>query len=67
MIKGRMVISHTSGDAHVSDKQDKLATKLQGDSGGKINILGGDSVGNCEKKVHMNMCAILNGYRDTAV
>jgi hypothetical protein len=23
---------------------------IQGDSGGKANILGGDSIGNCEKK-----------------
>jgi hypothetical protein len=36
---------------------------IQGDSGGKASILGGDSIGHCEKKkVHMNMCLILNGY-----
>jgi hypothetical protein len=25
-------------------------SKIQGDSGGKINILGGDEIGHCEKK-----------------
>jgi hypothetical protein len=35
-----------------------------GDSGGKVSILGV----HCEKKkVHMNICLILNGYWDTAV
>jgi hypothetical protein len=38
----------------------------QGDSGGEVNISVGDSNGHCEKKVHMNMCLILNGYRDRA-
>jgi hypothetical protein len=28
---------------------------MQGDSGGKANILGGDSVDYCEKKVHVNI------------
>jgi hypothetical protein len=23
---------------------------------GKMNILGGDSIGHCEEKVHMNVC-----------
>jgi len=36
---------------------------VQCDSGGEKSILGGDSIGHCEKKV----CLILNGYRDTAV
>jgi hypothetical protein len=31
----------------------------QGDSGGRL-IFGGDS----EKKFHMNMCLVLDGYRD---
>jgi hypothetical protein len=39
----------------------------QGDSWGKVSILGGESIGPCEKKVHMNMCLMLNGYQDTAV
>jgi hypothetical protein len=42
---------------------------LQGDSGGEVSILGGDSSSNCEKKkkVHINMCLILNGYWDSCV
>ena len=40
----------------------------QGEAGGKVSILGGDRIGHCEKKkVNMNMCLILNGYRDGAV
>ena len=43
-------------------------TEIQGDSGGKTNILEGDCIGHCEKKkeVHMNKCLMLNGYRDKA-
>jgi hypothetical protein len=33
----------------------------------KFNTLGGNSKGHCEKKVHINMCLILNRYRDRAV
>jgi hypothetical protein len=44
-----------------------MSSGIQGDSGGKVTILGGDSIGHCEKKVHMNMCLLLNGYRDRAV
>jgi hypothetical protein len=41
---------------------------VQGDSGGKVSILRGDSIGYCEgKKVRMNMCLIAIGYRDRAV
>jgi hypothetical protein len=41
---------------------------IQGDSAGKINILRGDNIGHCEKKsLHMNMCLILNCFRDTSV
>jgi hypothetical protein len=40
---------------------------IQGDSGGKINTLGGDGIGHCEKTVSINICLILNGYRDRAV
>jgi len=40
---------------------------MQGDPGGKASILGGDIVGYCEKKVHMNICLVLYGYRDRAV
>jgi hypothetical protein len=41
---------------------------IQGDSGEKFTILGGDSIGHCEKKyVRMNVYLILNGYRNRAV
>jgi hypothetical protein len=40
---------------------------IQSDSRGKIRILDGDSIGHCEKKVHMNMCLIVSGHRDRAV
>jgi hypothetical protein len=39
----------------------------QSDSGGKVNILAGQSIGHCGKKVHVNMCVILNGCRYVAV
>jgi hypothetical protein len=39
---------------------------ILGDSGEKVKILGGDSTGHCEKKVHTNMCLILSGYWITA-
>lgn len=35
---------------------------LQSDSRGDINILEGDSISPCEKKVHTDMCLIRNGY-----
>lgn len=38
---------------------------IQGDSGKRISILGGD-IGHSEKEVYMNMCLILNVYRDGA-
>jgi len=30
-------------------------------------MLGGDSIDHCDKKVNVNKCLIMNGYRDTAV
>ena len=40
---------------------------IQGDSG-EVNILRGDSIGQCEKKrVHTKKYQILNGYRDRSV
>ena len=39
---------------------------IQGVSGGNVTILEGDIIDDCEKKVHKNMCLILNGYPDTA-
>jgi hypothetical protein len=41
---------------------------IQDDLGGTINMLEGDTIGHYKKKkVHMNLCLILNGYRDRAV
>jgi len=41
---------------------------IQGNSGGKFNIFGTDSVGHCDlKKLITITCLILNGYRDRAV
>ena len=37
---------------------------IQGDSGNKVNILAGDSIGHCEKKIHSKMCLIVNSYLD---
>ena len=44
-----------------------LCVHIQSDSGGKLIFLGGDSIGHCVKKINVNMCLILNGYRDRAV
>jgi hypothetical protein len=35
---------------------------IQGDSGGICTTLGNDSMSDSKKKVHMNICPILNGY-----
>lgn len=35
---------------------------LQGELGEKFNILGDDSIGHCEKEVHMHIYLILSGY-----
>ena len=32
----------------------------------KHRVIQGDSIGHCEKNVHINMCLILNGYPDRA-
>jgi len=40
---------------------------LQGDSGGKVISFEGEVIGRWEEKSRMNLCLILNGYRDTAV
>jgi hypothetical protein len=42
-------------------------TLIQDDSGGKFNILGGDSVGHCAKQVRMAIFIILNDYLDRVV
>jgi hypothetical protein len=41
--------------------------QIQVDSEEKVNTLGGDSIGHCEKKNPINMFLIMNGYRDRAV
>jgi hypothetical protein len=35
---------------------------IQSDSREEVNILGGDGIDHCEKKVHMNIYLILYGY-----
>ena len=40
---------------------------IQNDSGGMVNILGGDSIGHFDKEIDMNMWLNLNGYRDRAL
>jgi hypothetical protein len=42
----------------------KTLRPIQSDSKGKVNDVGGDRIGNYEKRVHMNMCLIMNGCRD---
>jgi hypothetical protein len=37
-------------------------TNIQGVPGGKVNILGGHSIGHSKQKLYMNMCPILNGF-----
>jgi hypothetical protein len=39
----------------------------QGNSGGKVNILGGNNIGHCEENVYMNMCLIRIDYQDKAI
>jgi hypothetical protein len=45
----------------------RVLMQIQGDLGERVSILVGDSIGHCERKVHMNMCLILCSYRDRAV
>ena len=40
---------------------------IQGISEGKINILGGYSIGHSKQKRYMNMCPIPNGFRDRVI
>jgi hypothetical protein len=41
--------------------------EIQGDSGEKVSILGGESISYGQKRLHMNMCLILNKHRDKVV
>lgn len=49
---------HAYSDSHID---------IQDDSGGKVNNLAGDIIGNFEKKVNMNICLILKIYRARVV
>ena len=40
---------------------------IQGNSWGKVDIFGGDSISHCEKKNHINMCLIVKGNRHRGV
>jgi hypothetical protein len=40
-----------------------MCGEIQGYSGRKVIILGGNSIGHCEKKRYMNMRLIMNAYR----
>jgi hypothetical protein len=42
-------------------------THIQGVPGGKVNILGGHSIGHSKQKRYMNMCPIPNGFRDRTI
>jgi hypothetical protein len=44
-----------------------ILSVIQDDSGGKVNILGGDGICYCENKFCVNVCLILNRYRDRAL
>ena len=37
----------------------------QGDKSGRVSILVGNNIGHYERRVHVNLCLILNGDRDT--
>ena len=45
-----------------SDFLHRTQGSIQGDSGGKVSILGSYIIGHCEKKVYMITCLITNGY-----
>jgi hypothetical protein len=40
---------------------------IQDAPGGKVNILGGHSIGHFKQKVHMYMCPTLKGFQDRAM
>jgi hypothetical protein len=40
----------------------ELMFYVQGDTGGNVNIIGGDSIVQCENKRFVKTCLILNGY-----
>jgi hypothetical protein len=46
------------------EQQVLCLTNIQGVPGGKVNNLGGHSVGHSKQNLYMNMCLIPNGFRD---
>jgi hypothetical protein len=42
-------------------------TYIQSVSGGKVNILGGHSIGHSNQNLYMYMFSISNGFRDRAI
>jgi len=40
---------------------------IQSVPGGKVNILGGHSIGHSKQNVYMNMCPTPNGYRGRGI
>jgi hypothetical protein len=47
---------------------DEATENTQGVPGGKVNILGGHSIGHSkQKKIYMNICPIPMGFRDRAI
>jgi len=66
-ISTHAVLCASYGSGNKSTEQYGACDKLtQGESRGKVNVLGGYSRGHY-KKINMNMCQIPNGYRDIAV
>jgi hypothetical protein len=59
--------AETALSRSISDSPPPGSLQIQGDSGEKVDILGGNSIGLCEKKNRMNMSLILNYYRGRAV
>jgi len=55
------------GSLDVKRLRTSQCLQIQGDRRRKDNISGGDIIGHFEKKVYINICLILIGYRDKAV
>jgi hypothetical protein len=46
----------------------EISKYIQSVPGGKVNIMGGHSIGHYkQKKIYVYMCPILDGFRDTAI
>jgi hypothetical protein len=56
-----------SVSAYPNQSSEFILADVQGVPGGKVNILGGHSIGHFKKKLYMNMCPIPNGFRDRAI